>query len=563
MSGAYGGARSITPPTAQALFTAGLAMTERYRLRYGQGGECVSGIRMAKKIFISYRRDDVPGDARSIYDGLTRRFGRSRVFMDVDDVLAGQRFDRELERALAQCDVLIAVIGLRWAELLKDKEQSGERDFVHDEIASALERGIVVIPVRVGREERMPPLPRVSDLPRKIRDLVLYQKHDITHERFGRDVEELITAIRVVRKGQGPSLVERIRPLSAPFAPLGRTLVRIGTWPRSAWAIVTNPTEANLAANPLSQLFVTQQWWNGSLCVLGLLVLMPVPNLGWQVFRAYPSNFVLRPAELTVWPSFVSFILSWLVVMACARLFASTRFLSMLLASAYVAGSATAVPNAYLVWLLTIPAGVGKEAGAFSSFELSIPFGLAGVIVFLWLKGKVSLRPLIFIGLFAAFVVLRYYLFGVFGGDGVALPLFLVGLLAYPYILGFSFLRYTLVCAMGAAFYVAWFRLGAMPTIPFPPFMSNAQILFPVYIIPIFTVWIALRVAAAQPSQASATSRIATLSRLITITIVSLVLLTWAALVVGRHFAASSADETPPGSDTASDNSKSSTPARP
>jgi len=31
--------------------------------------------------------------------------------MDIDQLLAGQRFDRELEKALASCEVLIAVIG--------------------------------------------------------------------------------------------------------------------------------------------------------------------------------------------------------------------------------------------------------------------------------------------------------------------------------------------------------------------------------------------------------------------------------------------------------------------
>ena len=60
------------------------------------------------KIFISYRREDAPGDARGICDRLGRAFGAANVFMDVDRLLAGQRFDRELNKALAKCDVLIA-----------------------------------------------------------------------------------------------------------------------------------------------------------------------------------------------------------------------------------------------------------------------------------------------------------------------------------------------------------------------------------------------------------------------------------------------------------------------
>jgi len=62
--------------------------------------------------------------------------------------------------------------------LLKTKASSGDRDYVRGEIASALRRKIVVIPVRVGREDQLPPLPRAKELPPEIRDLVHYQKHD-------------------------------------------------------------------------------------------------------------------------------------------------------------------------------------------------------------------------------------------------------------------------------------------------------------------------------------------------------------------------------------------------
>ena len=94
------------------------------------------------KIFISYRRDDAPGDARGVRDRLVSTFGKANVFMDIDNLLAGQRFDRELEKALSQCDVLIAVIGPRWMKLLSGHTRSGERDYVHDEIAAALKRDI-------------------------------------------------------------------------------------------------------------------------------------------------------------------------------------------------------------------------------------------------------------------------------------------------------------------------------------------------------------------------------------------------------------------------------------
>jgi formylglycine-generating enzyme required for sulfatase activity len=154
------------------------------------------------KVFISYRRDDDPAAAARVRDGLAPSFGKANLFMDVDNLLAGQRFDQELAKALAVCDVLIAVIGSRWMQLLKSKSDGGERDYVREEIAAALRRQIMVIPVRVGREGQLLPLPGSEDLPADIRDLLLYQKHDVTHEHFGRDIAELIEAITVVRRSQ-------------------------------------------------------------------------------------------------------------------------------------------------------------------------------------------------------------------------------------------------------------------------------------------------------------------------------------------------------------------------
>jgi hypothetical protein len=175
------------------------------------------------KIFISYRRDDAPGDARGIHDALVRAFGKSNVFMDVDNLLAGQRFDKELERALSQCDVLIAVIGPRWKELLSARLQGSARDYVRDEIAAALKRGVTVITVRVGHEAKMPPLPLEDELPESIRDLLMHQKHDVTHERFRRDVADLAEAISIVRKG------DRKRSLWAGMAGVALASLIIGS----------------------------------------------------------------------------------------------------------------------------------------------------------------------------------------------------------------------------------------------------------------------------------------------------------------------------------------------
>lgn len=157
---------------------------------------------MPGKIFISYRRDDARADARGLHDQLQRAFGKPNVFMDVDNLLPGQRFEDELDSALSQCDVLLAVIGSRWLSLLSERQDSGSRDHVREEIAAALARRIVVIPVLIDDAK----LPAASELPDDIRDLVSYQKHDISHEKFSRDADELIEAIKIVSKAQEPDV---------------------------------------------------------------------------------------------------------------------------------------------------------------------------------------------------------------------------------------------------------------------------------------------------------------------------------------------------------------------
>ena len=71
---------------------------------------------MAGKIFINYRRDDSIGMAGRLYDRLAHTFGRDKLFMDVDHIPAGTDFVVHLNSQVAECDVLLVVIGLNLAE---------------------------------------------------------------------------------------------------------------------------------------------------------------------------------------------------------------------------------------------------------------------------------------------------------------------------------------------------------------------------------------------------------------------------------------------------------------
>jgi formylglycine-generating enzyme required for sulfatase activity len=123
-------------------------------------------------------------------------------------------------------------------------------------VLAALQRRIVVIPVRVGREGQLPPLPVAGDLPSDIRDLVLYQKHDVTHERFGRDIAELVEAIRVVRRLNRPkSAMQQVHwgwigAVAALMLTIGYVGINnIPAWWRGSSAGISDPNATQIAMN--------------------------------------------------------------------------------------------------------------------------------------------------------------------------------------------------------------------------------------------------------------------------------------------------------------------------
>ena len=103
--------------------------------------------------FISYRREDAAGYAGRLRESLERKLGSARVFRDVDTLRPGQDFVQAIEARLADCAVMLAVIGREWATA---KDLAGSRrldepfDFVRIEIAAALARpNVLVVPVLV------------------------------------------------------------------------------------------------------------------------------------------------------------------------------------------------------------------------------------------------------------------------------------------------------------------------------------------------------------------------------------------------------------------------------
>jgi hypothetical protein len=180
---------------------------------------------MSQKIFISYRRDDSAAAALGIGQYLEHEFGRKNVFIDVD-MRAGAKFPTILEERLAECKVMLVLIGPGW---LDARDEQGQRrldnadDWVRLEIAHALRRNITVIPVRINGTE----LPSKSALPDDIRGLLDHQAISVTMSGFRHDMSGLVRDIRSIRN---PGRWRRSAAIAAGlllFVLLGFVLTRV------------------------------------------------------------------------------------------------------------------------------------------------------------------------------------------------------------------------------------------------------------------------------------------------------------------------------------------------
>lgn len=157
------------------------------------------------QIFISYRRDDSAGYARAIYDDLACHFGDARVFIDVDDIVAGQPFDEAIDQAVGSAQVLLVLIGKRWPG---DSDGQTPRlfdpqDFVHREVAGALQKGMHVLPLLLDGT----PMPGAAQLPAPLQPLATRHALEISNQRYASDLRRLVAVLQgMLGPAMGPAL---------------------------------------------------------------------------------------------------------------------------------------------------------------------------------------------------------------------------------------------------------------------------------------------------------------------------------------------------------------------
>ncbi len=125
-------------------------------------------------VFISYRRSDCGPWANHLFCDLAREFGSSVVFMDIGgSIPRGAKFDEVIRQSLGECEALLALIGPDWLNCTRDGKRrlDFEDDWVRTEIATALQRKIIVVPVLFGDVK----LPDAASLPPNLQDLLRCQ----------------------------------------------------------------------------------------------------------------------------------------------------------------------------------------------------------------------------------------------------------------------------------------------------------------------------------------------------------------------------------------------------
>ena len=67
------------------------------------------------KIFVSYRRKSSEAITGRILDRLVAHYGKESIFIDIDNIPAGMDFRQRINQVLNEADIMIAVVGPKWA----------------------------------------------------------------------------------------------------------------------------------------------------------------------------------------------------------------------------------------------------------------------------------------------------------------------------------------------------------------------------------------------------------------------------------------------------------------
>ena len=204
-------------------------------------------------IAISYRREDTLAVAGRLYDRLQAQFGKQNVFMDFDSIRPGLDFRDQIKDTIQGAQVVVAVIGPAW---FGDRSGAPRRiddptDFVHLEIACALNQGIPVIPVLVNHT----PMPAPENLPPDIQALAFRHALPLDsgldfHQHADRLISGIVNSMKVANPGLANSGSEASRPAAGATGArrkivITSTVILLGAAALLTWLVIRSDHRPN------------------------------------------------------------------------------------------------------------------------------------------------------------------------------------------------------------------------------------------------------------------------------------------------------------------------------
>jgi hypothetical protein len=265
-------------------------------------------------IVISYRREDTKWIVGRIFDRLENHFGPGHVFIDIDNIPPGSDFRDHLQQTLAQCDILLVVIGPNW----QGKSESNQprlhdvNDWVRVEIAAALTNNVSIIPLLID-DTRMPD---PAQLPEDIRAFAFRQAQPIdSGGNFRSNLDRLIRSMdRILISRQSTAYVD---PTTAVYSSESNN--RNVTEQRNAAVLLDEGTKIHDVKLHTDQIVVGKNHSNipglretpkapvykharariAILKVVPVLVLVVFAALGWMIYeRARSTGHETNTADL-------------------------------------------------------------------------------------------------------------------------------------------------------------------------------------------------------------------------------------------------------------------------
>ena len=172
------------------------------------------------KIVVSYRRSDSAMAGR-IFDRLVQHFGKSNLFIDIDNVPFGVDFRKHIDDALQTSDLLIAIVGHNWLGTQADgkSRMANAADPVRVELETALRRELIVLPVLLDGAS----MPDPAELPDSIRDFAYRNALEVEAGRdFNVHIERLIKAIEQTLGIKAKVPQSTVSPLMSPAPPAAK-----------------------------------------------------------------------------------------------------------------------------------------------------------------------------------------------------------------------------------------------------------------------------------------------------------------------------------------------------